>query len=224
MTTRPIIFSTEMVRALLEGRKTQTRRLASSPLRRVEVGDLLWVKEQYRLDHVWNAAKPSNVPAPNAVMFPADGFQNDEFFPHGKLRTARFMPRWASRLTLKVTRVRYDPLQNISGEDCLAEGVYLDVWKSVIPSLIDPEDAALHPPHTPVYFAPGDDSEHCIKFKPQDAFAWLWDTLHDKPGERWADNPAIVALTFRVHRCNVDAFPSLAQADSPEAVSGASDA
>ena len=44
---RPIIFSTPMIRALLDDRKTQTRRLISSPLAKAEIGDRLWVRETH---------------------------------------------------------------------------------------------------------------------------------------------------------------------------------
>jgi hypothetical protein len=36
------------------------------------------------------------------------------------------------------------------------------------------------------------------------AFKALWETLHTKPGERWEDNPWIVAVSFDVHRGNID--------------------
>ncbi len=175
MTIRPIIFSTQMVQALLAGRKTQTRRLASSPLRRVEVGDLLYVREAYRQRE-------------GGVIRDAAGGLEDAFDPEtvysatspkgGPFKPSIHMPRWASRLTLEVTRVRYDRLQTISRTDCQAEG---------------------HPQHPEVSPDPEVhlDAAH-------DWFMDLWDTLHDKPGQRWADNPMIVALTFTVHRANVD--------------------
>lgn len=210
MTDRPIIFSTAMVQALLAGRKTQTRRLASSPLRRVEVGDLLWVREGFR-----NAY--------DATFYLADGpptFEGGQPYPDGligKGRPSIHMPRWASRLTLEVTEVRRMRLQDTSDEDALAEGVHKEY--GIVG--VNCAGGVHQEEHGYRYFATDqlDDEgrEHA-----SDAFMDLWDSLHTKPGERWEDNPEIVALTFRVHPCNVDAFSRLAQADSPKPGSGAS--
>lgn len=194
MAIRPVIFSTAMVQALLAGRKTQTRRLASSPLRRVEVGDLLWVREAFTIQQNMIFHTMEGTICKTCVDFPADSRRGWFELPDADMkpawrrkngkdgvaitRPAMFCPRPASRLTLKVTRVRYDRLQRISRQDCQAEGH--PQCPEVSP---DPEvhlDAA------------------------RDWFMDLWDTLHDKPGERWADNPMIVALTFTVHRANVD--------------------
>lgn len=189
MTIRPIIFSTPMAQALLAGRKTQTRRLASSPLRRVEVGDLLWVREAYRLSDLDDGLAPTNTNPNRHVHYESSTGGWGGSTGWGKLRPSIHMPRWASGITLEVTRVRFDRLQAISADDCLDEGVQPagpDVGVYEKYRVVNPEAARRFESYA------------------RREFSKLWDTLHDKPGERWADNPMIVALTFKVHLANVD--------------------
>lgn len=207
-----------MVRALLAGRKTQTRRLATSPLRRVEVGDRLWVKE------TWQAGSSDDGPC---VAFRADdgrwypeftgpdegagpsfdydahpaqawkhGFWIADVEARGPWSSPLHMPRWASRLTLVVEDVRVEPLQAISEDDAYNEGICCALEES---------DRALGKPSW------GDLPRHDRRLLVEQtfggaarAFNWLWDSLHDKPGQRWEDNPDVVALTFRVIRANID--------------------
>ena len=104
MKSIPILMSTPMVRAILDGRKTQTRRIDF----KCEPGDILWVRETwaqlggiyfYKATHkdIWELPwKPSI-----------------------------HMPRKACRLFLEVTEVRKERLQDITKEDALAEGICL---------------------------------------------------------------------------------------------------
>ena len=83
-----------------------------------------------------------------------------------------FMPRWASRLTLRVTDVRVERVQEISGEDVLAEGVqmrHIEKWEE----WLHRDDAAVV------------------------AFGELWDSINGKrPGCAWGDDPWVWAVTF----------------------------
>lgn len=106
MTIRPILFSAPMIRALLAGRKTQTRRLKF----KAEPGDLLWVKETW--------AHVANFP-PTARYY-----ATDDVHELRKKRPSIFMPRWASRLTLQVTEVQLERLHDISCDDAVVEGIY----------------------------------------------------------------------------------------------------
>lgn len=159
---RPIIFSAPMVRALMADKKTMTRRLATSPLRKCVPGDLLWVKENF---WQYKAAAGNTVINPQADWpdgwYPAaDGLVVGKGQP---LTPSIHMPRYASRLTLEVVGVKAQPLHEISNEDIGAEGL-----------------------------------THGARL----SFIDLWNKLH---GERaWNDNPPVVALTFKVHKCNVD--------------------
>jgi hypothetical protein len=137
MTDRPIIFSGAMVRALLDGRKTQTRRLATSPLRRVERGDRLYVRESI---YFWSAAHDCEITfaangstrqtGPNTGEIP-DAALSGYFRMVDQSREARarisrpsiHMPRWASRLTLIVEDVRLQRLTAIGGHDARCEGM-----------------------------------------------------------------------------------------------------
>ena len=200
MTDRPIIFSAPMVRALAAGRKTQTRRLATSPLRRVQPGDRLYVREAWRLPANWDDRAPNAIVescreagwrqpwAP--IAWEADGTRDNwgEWREHepGRLRPSMHLPRPFSRMTLIVEVVKVERLQDISEADGEAEGC---VWDSA-----DGHD---------VWYVPGAQMPR-NGATAAECYAVLWDTLHTKPGERWQDNPDVVALTFRVLPGNID--------------------
>lgn len=187
MTIRPIIFSAPMVRALLAGTKRQTRRLATSPLRRCEVGDRLWVREAVQVTG-------------DGVAYSADAHmaydvaENHVYHPGRDLwlKKARsdlravgvpsiHMPRWASRLTLTVEAVRVEPLQAISEADAIAEGIEWPIKTWSLGGINYPS-----------------------WLRPSEIYQRLWDSLHTAPGERWDDNPDVGALTFRVEQRNID--------------------
>ncbi len=185
MTDRPILFSAPMVRALLDGRKTQTRRiLKPQPLMgyapdvtaskgiRFAKGDRLWVRETWSAEHLWAGTKPRDIPCGPFWFWP-DGDPSDGDWT--KPKPGIHMPRWASRLTLTVTDVRVERLQEISEGDAIAEG-------SREPSLV------------PIIGA-------C--WSERDAYAKLWEYING-PGS-WGANPWVVALTFTVEQRNIDA-------------------
>ena len=94
------------VRAILEGRKTQTRRPVQSPAFGAP-GDLLWVRE------CWAQHESITIYRANEA----------ELLPSWmKWTPSIHMPRWASRLTLRVTDVRVERVQDITPEDARAEG------------------------------------------------------------------------------------------------------
>jgi hypothetical protein len=159
--TRPILFSGPMVRAILEGRKTQTRRIVNPKWVCVDweyvsigdrchthashaygiPGDRLWVRETWAAPHAYDAHKPREIP-PNgcSIHYAATEERGGLLW-----RPSIFMPRWASRITLEITDVRVERLQQISDADSLAEGcsaadmnhgdslasVYARLWESV---------------------------------------------------------------------------------------------
>lgn len=190
---RPIIFSAPMVLALLAGRKTQTRRLATSPLRRCGVGDQLWVRENFALVGggdpglvITRADYPSCVPS---------HYENvPESAAEIRWTPSIHMPRWASRLTLIVEAVRVEPLQAITDADALAEGVEYET--------ADP----------PFYYVPYIHPHSLTGVETSEgargSFAKLWRHLHGP--ESWDANPMVVALTFRVVAANIDRVPEAA--------------
>lgn len=159
MTERPILFSAEMVRALLAGTKSQTRRVFKLPRAcswyeglggekegfiqddegpawwHVDeqrcpygsVGDRLWVREAWRGERADDGRPPRDLDHGCRVWTEADGAAMDggnvaiDAKP-GKLRPGIFMPRWASRITLEITGVRVERVQDISEADAKAEG------------------------------------------------------------------------------------------------------
>lgn len=190
MTDRPIIFSAPMVKALLDGRKTMTRRLAyrnvtaCSLWHRVQPGDRLYVREAWAEVGsgdpgliVTRADYPACVPRQYENVPPADQI---------RWRPSIHMPRRASRLTLTVMATKIERLHGISAEDAQAEGL----WRGRARRHLwwhGPTECRLLEPY----------QSHTA------AFAALWDSLHG--ADSWAANPAVVALTFSVERRNIDA-------------------
>lgn len=187
MTGRGIIFSGPMVRALLAGRKTQTRRLAvlrngkPNPMTRWQAGDRCYVRESFAFVGggdpgllITRADYPACVPG-HYENVPA-------YATEVRWTPSIHMPRWASRLTLTVEQVRIEPLQSISEADAIAEG--LD-W--VAPGMWSVA------PHMPI-----------IGRDPCKVYSELWNSLHTDEGTRWDDNPQVVAITFEVARGNID--------------------
>lgn len=195
----PIIMSAPMVRALLDGRKTQTRRLVTSQWSNLKMHHdngtqcQLWVRETYAVGkcadiftaselscRVWKGEK-------GGIWYNADNtVYGTPFSPKGKNRPSIFMVRWASRITLNVTDVRLQRLRGISDEDCFSEG-------------IDPEEenefynetyrAAEHyqAGGSPIR---GGSPERCV-------YADLWESLHGAGS--WDANPEVVAISFNVN-------------------------
>src|SRR5690606_34593004 len=120
--------------------------------------------------------------------------------PEGKTRVSIFMPRWASRLTLTVTDVRVERLQDCSEEDAIAEGVETDLW-DMAPVARDysrPDghfvgwDIGILPPNTSV------DADRVGR----ESYRTLWDSINGAGA--WEANPWVVAVTFTVEQRNID--------------------
>lgn len=220
MADRPILFSGPMVRALLAGTKTQTRRVAAQATPgmhldrvgptgwqftgegglpripytpRCAVGDRLYVRE------AWQSAAPLDDTSPRdmaELVAPPLRYEADGESVHweawrghdaGRFRQGMHMPRWASRLTLVVTEVRVQRLQEISDADALAEGI------------------AKHGRFFGLADADGDTASTASAV---DAYAALWDSLNADRGYGWAANPWVAAYSFTVHRGNIDEMPA----------------
>lgn len=216
MTDRPIIFSAPMIRALLEGRKSQTRRvlkpqpsnnfawpigisdgawgymrrtgLASNDLTDEWVrlpfapGDKLWVRETWAIEGAGRLVPVSTCHKPR-VQYPATDdpprYAGERYW--WNKRSPIHMPRWASRLTLLVTDVRVQRVQDISEEDAIAEGI------------------TVHFGGDPARYEGVRNTRHS---DPTMAFRDLWNSIHGH--DAWASNQWVVALTFETHRCNID--------------------
>lgn len=152
MKERPILFTGPMVRAILEGRKTVTRRVVSpqpdflgsmvdpnTPFKTLdaglharitcpygEPGDRLWVREAWAADAQVDAIAPSDLSQGEPIWYPADLSVRQtgcSMISKGRVRPSIHMPRWACRILLEITAVRVERLQDISDPGALAEGV-----------------------------------------------------------------------------------------------------
>lgn len=145
-----LTFTPESVRAIIQGSKTQTRRVMKAqpdfidaygnpvaaypcgfktikaPLK---VGDLVWVKEpwcHFESDRE-SVCGISYELGPESTIYKADWLGKPEETAI-KWKSPRYMPRWASRLTLRITEVRAERLQELSHVDAVAECMATGTW------------------------------------------------------------------------------------------------
>ena len=191
MKERPILFSGAMVRAILEGRKTMTRRVVTNmdndaylfqhePVFKVlgmrpeyiakcpygQAGDRLWVRETFRLPSRYDDATPDELAAQvshSEVRYLADG----DVDLNGKTRPAIFLRYGWHRIVLEVVSVRVERVQDISEEDAECEGV----------ETATPQEAT------------------GARFRV--AFRDLWNSINAKRGYGWHLNPWVWVVEFK---------------------------
>ena len=212
MKTRPILFNGEMVRAILDGRKTQTRRVikpqpvtcdrgpawAVTNAHRMKPcpygvpGDRLWVRETWATDGVYDDTRPVLLDEFIEPFYRASGESASRWRP------SIHMPRWASRITLEVLSVRVERVQDITITDATAEGRKLGDPTAILQAALDAEaeDWAM---------------ARAAGFSQQEiedgesggmlAIYWfrrLWDTINAKRGYGWAANPWVWVVGSKV--------------------------
>jgi hypothetical protein len=203
MAERPILFSGEMVRAILEGRKTQTRRVIKPkpPLwcTGIEtVGDpagfrLLphslsmddsfygWRRCPYGqpgdrlwVRETWMPFTENGCPIGEAIYRATDKPEPDGDYPL-KWRPSIFMPRWASRITLEIVSVRVQRVNNICFKNTPLNA---DFIAEGIKPISWVGNQRLDDYKTP--------------------FIKLWDSINAKRGYSWESNPWVWAIEFKV--------------------------
>lgn len=214
MKVRPILFQGEMIRRLLSGDKTQTRRVMTPQPAHVwgfgvarsdpeyftthvrypggtqpdpwvrcpygKPGDRLWVRETWNevetlVDGVWRhdryvyRATPGDYP--------------------GAWRPSIFMPRAASRITLEITEVRVERVEDISEADAIAEGIQpVRFDDNPLTAKLYVDAPTLYPAFTGKFFCQS----------ARESYQQLWDSINAKRGYGWAVNPWVYTITFRV--------------------------
>jgi len=206
MKERPILFSGEMVRAILDGRKTQTRRAIKPQPRPMflggcgwypdgdankkkhyasvkhfikgmpidfcpygQPGDRLWVREGFRLisqlgPETWDTFLHPQYKSDMKIGHICSIMR--EFYKPG-WKPSIHMPRWASRITLEITDVRVERVQDITLADIEKEGIF-------------------------------DKRETGNSIQQRISFSFLWDSINAKCGYSWDSNPWVWAISFKV--------------------------
>lgn len=183
MKQRPILFSGPMVTAIIEGRKTQTRRLVKSRsyitdyengivFEMTEDGsqpincpygielDRLWVRETWGREYG------------GGFLYRAS---HSHMKPDGGWKPSIHMPRTVSRINLEVQSIRVERLQDITREDALSEGVYYD--QRLDGYVTDKDGRNFH--HS----------------DPRISFCKLWVAING--GESWDANPYVWVVQFK---------------------------
>ena len=203
MNEKPILFQYDMIRAILKGRKTVTRRIIKPTVKGCtigvytqdgkvssvvnvqedgdpwtdikcpygQVGDRLWVRETFFTFPSNDHLKPSEIPHTESIE---SMHKNDidylaspiEYYNRGRIRQSIFMPRWASRITLGITEIKIERVQDIEIRGIQNEGIR-------VPILVDSTEPLVN------------------------AYITLWDSINKKRGFGWDSNPWVWVIKFK---------------------------
>lgn len=182
---RPILFNTDMVKAILEGRKTQTRRIVKPQLSEFAeikmfgekptpfycadghqteikapcyIGDTLWVRETWKCEQLSFPGERDTY----SYIYKADD-ENPSGWHLDNWKPSIHMPRAAARIFLEVTGVRAERLQNITEIDSYHEGFMATV-----------------------------DDEQYVMVSAKGKFKLTWDSIYNN----WNENPWVWAIEF----------------------------
>lgn len=150
------------------------------------VGDRLYVREAWHAARSLDGTPPRDIPRDADIEHAATARSYAEIGLKGKLRPGMFMPRWASRITLIVTDVRVERLQDISRDDAIAEGL------SLVSDNIEQFWRWPEPHHEQLWLSP------------VAAYQALWDSINAARGYGWNANPWVAAYSFRPVLANID--------------------
>lgn len=179
MSEHPILFSEKMVRAILAGKKSQTRRIVKQdpkgkipftdelPCPYGHTGDFLWVRESWQAQNTsglwWHEVPRNDRPLWNWAFTnpvePAYEATPPRWIP------SIHMPRMACRIELEITQLRIERLNNISESDAIAESCTGENFDT-----------------------------------PVNDFIWLWDSINAERGYSWSSNPFVWVVSFQPAR------------------------
>jgi hypothetical protein len=201
---KPILFSTPMVQAILDGRKTMTRRVINNrdilklllygqgdgyidemltgnlDMAQYKVGDVLWVRETWNCipvhDGLSHSIEERQANKTVGVIGYDYWYKADDRDDNSdnKWRPSIFMPREAARIFLRVKAVRAERVQEITEADAIAEGI------STLRELQGLETIGRGP------------RENYAKH----LFCETWDSLNAKRGYGWGKNPFVWVIEF----------------------------
>lgn len=188
---RPILFNTEMVQAVLSGRKTQTRRVIKTQSLIGKAGEIntggmtkaMWIKvnkelpESFGVKYFCPYGKPgdrlwvretwwqlNNTEPRGEYIYKADLPESE-----GKWKPSIFMPRSACRIILEVVNIRVERVRDITPRDCMAEGIK-GTGKNFD---IVPKDGWKY------------------------SFQKLWNSINESRGYGWEKNPFVWVVEFK---------------------------
>jgi len=209
----PILFTAEMIRAILDGRKTVTRRIIMPQpevfdntgfpdyaclkdfKKKWNPSDLLYVRETWSAGIEWDDTKPSKIDllgtgSVGDVWYWADG---EPDMGWGKKRPSILMPKLFTRLWLEIVSIRAERLQEITEGDAIREGI--EYWGETsrgdkIYRVYLKNTSHLDKPcdGPGFYYRTGG---------PKICFQMLWDSINARRGYSWESNPWVLRIEFK---------------------------
>lgn len=203
----PIIFSPVMVKAILSGDKTQTRRIVKRKQKDCQAqaddrgyrttnvpfedwhgaevkspyggsGDKLWVRETWKPKYIKGRLEPFKLIYPKVHPWFYLA-DGDETKGYGSWKPSIHMPRVAARIILDVVDVRIERLQDITNADCLKEGIGRHVPV---------------PGDGPTIYTNYEGKNAGVLYTPKASFLSLWESINGP--DSWDLNPWVWVVEF----------------------------